>query len=140
MPIIGEVFEKRLPRGTTWDEQAFQFCGFRGMGDGETHISSIFVDCNFDGCDLYLVLFNIATFVGVTFKNCTFRGCSFPGCRIVECKFENCRFTVDSFGGDCRFEDSRWYGCSQSETFGLSPLLATPIEGSGKKKGVKKGR
>ena len=133
MPIINEAFEKRLPRGMDWDEQTFQFCEFRGMGDGETNISSVFVDCTFEECDFYWALFNISTFVGVTFRNCIFRGCSFPGCRIVECKFENCRFTVDSFGGDCRFEDSRWYGCSQSETTGLRFSLAASLTGKRKK-------
>lgn len=123
MQIDNEVFERRLPKKIPWGDQAFRFCEFRDIQAEGPHITSSFIDCIFDRCDLYWALFNIATLVGVTFKNCDFRGCSFAGCRIVECTFENCRFMDDNLGGGCSF-DSQWYGCRQLGTEGLSVEFA----------------
>jgi Pentapeptide repeats (9 copies) len=125
MQIDNEVFEKRLPEAISWEDEAFRFCEFRGIDAEGLHIPSVFLDCIFDRCDLYLSLFNNATFVGVRFKDCNFRGCSFLGCRFVECVFENCRFTADNVGGECRFDDSRWYACTQHGTQGLGADLAS---------------
>ncbi|WNL45777.1 hypothetical protein RKE25_20575 [Dyella sp. BiH032] len=133
MQIDNEVFENCLPKGVSWDEQAFVFCEFRNIVGEGTHISSIFVDCGFDQCDMYWGMFNIATFVGVSFRHCVFRGCLFPDCRFVECRFEACLFTVDSFGAGCDFRDSRWYGCTQDGTHGLSTALVPFASGDGKR-------
>jgi len=124
MQVDYEVFEKHLPETISWEDEAFSFCEFRGIEAEGLHITSVFLDCILDRCDLYLTLFNSATFVGVGFKDCDFRGCSYPGCRFVECVFENCRFTADKLGGACRFDNSRWYACTQRDTHGLSADLA----------------
>jgi uncharacterized protein YjbI with pentapeptide repeats len=126
MQITNKVFETRLPRDMSWEDQVFQFCEFRDIQGEGLHITSAFLDCTFSQCDLYWVLGNIATFVGVTFRGCTFSGCSFSGCRFVECTFQDCRFTKSNLGGNCSFDGSRWYGCTQSNTDGLSPEFASP--------------
>lgn len=120
MQIDNEVFEHRLTEDAGWDGQVFRYCTFRAFDAEGPHITSEFIDCLFEGCELYWALFNNATLVGVTFKHCRFRGCSFAGCRVVECTFENCDFTEDNLGGSCSFEGSRWYGCQQRQTNGLS--------------------
>lgn len=126
MTISYRVFEARPSEEIPWedDDEVFVFCEFRGIHGEGLHISSAFLDCAFDHCDLYLSLFNVVTFVGVKFRHCVFRGCSFADCRFVECIFENCRFTADNLGADCRLDESRWYGCTQSDTEGLGSEFA----------------
>ena len=125
MQVYSEVFQKHLPKAISWSDQAFGCCEFHGIDGEGLHMTSSFIDCIFDRCDLYWVLFNTTALVGVKFRNCDFRGCSFSGCRIVECTFENCRFMADNLGGDCHFNGSRWYGCTQRGTDGLSAELAS---------------
>lgn len=124
MQITNEVFETLLPKGISWEDQVFQFREFRGIQGEGLHIASAFLDCTFSQCDLYWVLANVATFVGVTFHGCAFRGCSFSGCRFIECTFQDCRFTESNLGGSCIFGGSRWYGCKQNNTDGLATRFA----------------
>jgi len=124
MHVTNEVFEGRLPKGISWEDQVFNFCEFRNVQGEGLHIASAFLDCTFTQCDLYWTLANIATFVGVKFQDCQFRGCSFSGCRFVECAFEGCCFMDDNLGGSCNFDGSRWYGCKQNGTNGLSLQFA----------------
>ncbi|WP_425493841.1 pentapeptide repeat-containing protein [Dyella silvatica] len=120
MQIQSEIFEKDLPRHISWEELTFRFCEFRGFDMEGGCITSNFIDCTFEDCELYWGFFNGVALVGVSFRNCIFRGSFFSGCRLVECTFDNCLFTKDNLDGDCRFDNSRWYGCKQSGTEGLS--------------------
>ena len=125
MQVTSEVFEKGLSEGIAWEEQVFIFCEFKGIHGEGLHVTSAFLDSTFRQCDIYWALFNIATFVGIKFHGCDFRGCSFSGCRFVECEFEDCRFLPDNLNGSCSFDDSRWYGCTQRRTEGLSTEFAS---------------
>ncbi|WP_423372883.1 pentapeptide repeat-containing protein [Dyella acidisoli] len=127
MQIENETFEHRLSKPLSWEEHVFRFCEFRDIDGQGLHITSEFIDCEFDDGDFYWALFNGIALVGVTFRNCRFRGCSFSGCRVVECSFEHCEFTQDNLGGDCTFRGSRWYACKQSATRGLSGEMALDI-------------
>jgi len=82
-------------------------------------IDGVFLGCSFTNVDWYWGLFNMSVFVESTFQGCTFRGSAFSGCIFVECTFVGCHFVKDNLGGECSFEDSRWYGCQQSESTGL---------------------
>lgn len=125
MQIESEIFSVHLTESANWEGDVFQFCTFFGLDEEGAHVTGGFIDCTFEGCEFYIVLFNCATLVGVTFKNCHFRGCRFPGSRLVECTFENCRFDADNMGGECGFEESRWYACKQRGTQGLRIELAS---------------
>jgi uncharacterized protein YjbI with pentapeptide repeats len=124
MQIENEVFQRHMTEPASWDEHIFQFCTFSRFDAEGVHVTANFIDCKFEDCDFYLALLNGATLVGVAFRNCQFSGCAFPGCRFVECTFDNCRFTADNLGGECRFDDSRWYGSKQRGTDGLGIELA----------------
>jgi uncharacterized protein YjbI with pentapeptide repeats len=124
MHFRSEVIHGQLAEPASWDEHVFQFCTFSGFDAEGTHVTANFIDCKFEDCDFYLALFNVATLIGVTFKNCKFAGCAFPGCRLVECTFDSCYFTMDNMGGECRFDDSSWYGCKQRGSEGLGVELA----------------
>lgn len=119
MLIHSETFERSLSKPPGWEDHVFQFCTFHNLDGEGLHVTSHFIDCEFEGGDFYWVIFNLAVFVGVTFKNCRFRGCSFAGCRMVECVFEHCEFDKDALDGDCTFTGSRWYACKQQSTQGL---------------------
>lgn len=114
MHIENESFRDRLKTSANRSDNFFQYCKFSGFGEEGSHIGSNFIDCVFEDCNFYMVMFNVASLVGVVFKNCEFRGSSFSSCRIVECRFESCRFTTNNLGGVCSFNDSRWYGCKQT--------------------------
>ena len=120
MQIDSETFERKLPAGTDWEENCFRYCTFLGLDEEGGGIDSLFLECEFANCEWYWSLFNLAVFVGVKFTSCRFRGVSFSGCRFIECEFVRCEFSKDNMGGECNFRDSRWYGCKQSETQGLT--------------------
>ena len=124
MQIENETIERRLFKPASWEEQTFRFCRFRNVDGQGLHVISDFIDCEFESGDFYWAHFNVVVFVGVVFKNCRFRGCAFSDCRLVECRFENCEFAQDNLGSNCTFEGSRWYGCKQSSSQGLSEKLA----------------
>jgi uncharacterized protein YjbI with pentapeptide repeats len=128
MQVDDESFRNRLKKPVSWDEHTFRFCTFSSVEAAGAHITSNFIDSTLEDCDFYWALFNMATLVGVKFKNCRFRGAIFSGSLFVECTFENCEFTVDAFGGDCTFEDSRWYACKQWNTRGLSEARAEIVD------------
>lgn len=133
MQIGGETYSGKLAKPASWDECTFLYCSFDGVRAEGAHVTSVFVDCRLEGCDLYWAHFNLATLVGVTFKDCVFRGCAFNGCRFLECRFEGCSFVNDNLGGGCRFDDgNRWYGCVQTETVGLSQAWVPQDRPSGR--------
>lgn len=114
-----------LPEG--WEEGSFKYCTFNRLDIEGKEFGGVLVGCVIDGCDWYWTLFNTAIFVNVEFKNCTFRGVSFSGCSFTECQFVGCKFMKNNLGGDCSFNDSRWYACSQSACAGfLSEVPAKP--------------
>lgn len=123
MQIDSGDFRAALGQGINWDENVFRYCTFMQVAGEGAHVTSEFIDCQFEECGWYWGLFNLATFVGVKFKGCTFRGCSFSDCRFVECEFDACDFTPDNLGGECSFEGSRWYACHQKNCRGLEDVF-----------------
>ena len=124
MQIDSQVFERKLPPNTGWEENCFRYCTFLGLEEEGGGIDSAFIACEFKQCEWYWGLFNLAVFVGVKFTGCTFRGSSFMDCKFVECEFIRCKFTEDNLGGGCSFADNRWYACSQTDTEGLDRAVA----------------
>jgi len=102
------------------EDHVFRYCRFEGLGDAEIRgFDATFLACTFKECDYYWALFNVAIFAECKFENCTFRGVTFAGCLFVECSFVGCSFTESNMGGPCTFENTRWYGCNQSDCTGL---------------------
>lgn len=128
MQIDSETYAGKLIAPAKWEECVYLYCTFERLEDEGASVTSVFLDCRFESCDLYWALFNTTTFVGVEFRNCVFRGCNFAGCRFVECRFDGCSFESDNLGGSCRFEETRWYGCEQVNSRGLDPACV-PISG-----------
>ncbi len=92
------------------------------------HVTSIFLESTFSNIDWYWGTFNDSRFVTCTFKNCTFRGTAFLSCCFVECNFDSCRFAHDNVGGQCSFDDSRWYGCEARNCEGLDGVIRAGAE------------
>ncbi|MGY0505402.1 pentapeptide repeat-containing protein [Luteimonas sp. e5] len=76
---------------------------------------------------LVLAAVQPGVFVGCTFAGCTFRGAVFAGCRFVDCRFEDCTFGPDNLGGECEFNETVWYGCTQINCSGLGALVPTEV-------------
>ena len=131
MQIDSETFVGKLAATANWEESVYRYCTFDRIEHEGLHVTSAFLDCRFESCDLYWALFNTATFVGVEFKDCVFRGCAFSGCCFVECRFDSCSFENDNLGGSCTFDDTRWYGCAQTNSQGLDgarvPVTKKPV-------------
>ncbi len=111
-----------LPRG--WEEGTFKYCNFSNLEMEGGSVSWVLVGCVIETSEWYWGIFNTATLVSVVFKNCVFRGTSFAGCTFTECQFIGCQFIKDNLDGDCSFDDSRWYACSQSDCIGLGDGIA----------------
>ncbi|QXZ10392.1 pentapeptide repeat-containing protein [Comamonas sp. Y33R10-2] len=106
-----------LPKG--WEESSFKYCNFSRLDIEGRGFEGVLVGCVIERCEWYWSLFNVATFVNVEFKNCVFRGATFSSCSFTECRFIECKFIKDNLGSDCRFDESRWYACTQSDCIGL---------------------
>lgn len=126
MQYESETFERKFPSNEGRDEHCYRYCTFKGLDLEGQHVTSSFIDCRFNDCDMYWACFNSTTLVGVTFKDCWFKGCSFYGCRFVECRFENCSFVNDNLDCPGVFEGNRWYACEQSGCEGLDIAFARP--------------
>jgi uncharacterized protein YjbI with pentapeptide repeats len=101
------------------DDHAFRYCTFENLDENHAlHVDAIFLSCEFRNNDFYWALFNGTLFSECEFANCTFHGVAFIDCRFVGCTFDSCTFTTSNLGGPCRFEGSKWYGCSQSRCVG----------------------
>jgi uncharacterized protein YjbI with pentapeptide repeats len=118
--------DTELPSQVGWEDNCFCYCAFAGLHEDGGSIDSVFLNCEFARCEWYWGLFNLAIFVGVKFTDCTFRGTSFADCRFVECEFARCHFTTDTLGGNCSFEGSRWYSCTQIGTQGMERFVHAP--------------
>ncbi|MCB2017183.1 MAG: pentapeptide repeat-containing protein [Hydrogenophaga sp.] len=127
MQIDSQTYIAKLVAPSNWEECVYRYCTFERFNEDGLHVTSAFLDCRFESCDLYWALFNTAVLVGVGFKNCVFRGCSFSGCCFVECRFDGCSFENDNLGGPCRFDETRWYGCAQSQSQGLDHVWVPPL-------------
>ncbi len=119
MHFEAEQFQTRLVKPADWSDNFFRFCDFRQMDLEGEHVDSVFVGCTFEECEWYGGLFNQTILVNIKFKNCRFRGTSFRGSKFVECEFHECEFTEDNLGGDCVFDDVKWYNCIQKNCRGL---------------------
>jgi uncharacterized protein YjbI with pentapeptide repeats len=126
MQIDSETYTGTLVAPARWEESVYRYCTFDCIEHEGLHVTSAFLNCLFESCDLYWALFNTATFVGVEFKNCVFRGCSFSGCCFVECHFDGCSFEIDNLDGPCSFDGTRWYGCGQTSSHRLDPAWVPP--------------
>ncbi len=123
MQINSQAFDRKVSAATGWEENYFWYCTFAGLDEEGGSIESVFLSCEFARCQWYWGMFNLAVFVGVRFTDCTFRGTSFSGCKFVECDFIRCHFTKDNLGGNCSFDDSRWYSCTQTDTRGIEHVF-----------------
>jgi uncharacterized protein YjbI with pentapeptide repeats len=103
-------------------EPVCRYSSFSDFSVEGGEIAGAFLNCEFSNIDWYWGIFNICVFVACRFEGCTFRGTSFPDCRFVDCEFTRCEFVQDNLGADCKFENSKWYGCSQNECEGLKAL------------------
>jgi len=97
----------------------YRYSTIEGFSVNGGHVDAAFLFCNLCELDVYGCIFNLCVFVDCTFENCTFRGTAFPGCKFVDCTFTGCQFIQDNLGGECSFDDTRWYGCTQSACEGL---------------------
>jgi uncharacterized protein YjbI with pentapeptide repeats len=113
-----------LPRH--WQDHVFLYCTFRNMSLEGGGFNGALIGCVLQDMDFYWALFNTAHFVNVEFRHCVFRGAGIAGCTFTECRFINCEFTQDNLGGDCRFDDNRWYGCEQSNCVGFVSANLVP--------------
>jgi uncharacterized protein YjbI with pentapeptide repeats len=118
-----ELFTPNDPPSDSWPTDSFHYCNFELLRDVSTPLEGCYLGCEFLACSWYWALFNNAVFVRTKFTNCIFDGCSFAGCTFVECEFSGCTFGLDSFGKPCSFEESKWYGCSQSACKGIEDVF-----------------
>ena len=102
------------------EDGVFLYCQFSALDVEGAIFDGALLGCHFKRSNFHLSLFNVATFVRVKFEDCSFNGTSFMGCVLTECEFIRCHFGEDNIGGVCRFDDSRWYACTQSECLGLN--------------------
>ncbi|HEX8614399.1 MAG TPA: pentapeptide repeat-containing protein [Telluria sp.] len=126
-----ERFEKKLPKPAGWLEHVYRYCEFVDMDIQGDPVDSVFVSCSIEHCSWYWGMFCCALFVNVHFVGCTFRGTSFNSGKFVDCDFVDCVFTEDNLGRECSFDDTSWYGCTQTRCPGLEGEFrskATPAQ------------
>jgi uncharacterized protein YjbI with pentapeptide repeats len=98
----------------------FRYCRFDKLQENQTGlVDSDFLNCTFKNCDFYWSAVPVVLFYACTFENCTFRGVSFRGCTFVSTSFTDCTFTRSNLGGDCSFDETKWFDCSQLGCSGL---------------------
>ncbi|AXK71272.1 hypothetical protein DWG18_02515 [Lysobacter sp. TY2-98] len=105
------------------DDSVLRYCELAVPSIEGGHIGSAFLFCTLHGIDWYWPHFNLGLFVGCTFTGCAFRGAIFSGCRFVDCRFEDCTFGPDNLQGECEFNETVWYGCTQKNCIGLGSLV-----------------
>ena len=125
-PMLIERFEyppsQTLPDFS--EDHVFRYCKFEGLKDSDARqIDATFLYCSFRGCHFYWALFNTALFFQCKFENILFQGASFADCRFIDCSFVACKFLESNMGGPCTFEDTKWYGCTQSDCTGSEETL-----------------
>lgn len=121
MLIESTEYNSASPRPNVDHGAVFKYCSFSDLTDGfQASVEADFLSCTFNGVEFYWSLFNSILVYDCTFENCSFRGASFADSRFVDCKFINCQFTPGNIGGDCSFDSSKWYGCTQLNCIGLN--------------------
>jgi uncharacterized protein YjbI with pentapeptide repeats len=105
------------------EEAVFRYSAFEDFSFEGGHTDAAFLFCTFTRLKAYWGHFNLGVFLECRFEDCTFRGTAFSGCRFVECSFLRCHFVKDNLGGECSFEDTKWYGCTQSNSEGLGVVV-----------------
>jgi uncharacterized protein YjbI with pentapeptide repeats len=101
------------------EDSLFRYSGLTEFSIEGGHVTSVFLTATFERLDWYWGLFNLCLFADCRFEGCTFRGTAFAGSRFVDCAFVDCRFVRDNLGGECRFDEVKWYGCAQTGCEGL---------------------
>jgi hypothetical protein len=102
------------------EEIVLRYCTVGGFSIEGGHIDGALLFCTLSDIENYWGLFNCCVFVECRFERCIFKGTSFRSCKFVECNFVECQFVQDNLNGDCSFEDSAWYNCTQTGCVGLS--------------------
>jgi uncharacterized protein YjbI with pentapeptide repeats len=118
-------------------------CAFKGMTFDECQMGlasfykSIFIDCEFHGCNLSAVNFNGCSFKNVhffrcnldqaAFKSATFDGCSFIEGRAEYASFENAGVKDVRFDLQLHGADLRWHGAINVD-YGNSNLWGASIK------------
>ena len=123
MLFESETFSPDAKPFPDWRNETYHYCNFERFSDLTDPVEGSYLGCEFVGCGWYWALFNCAVLVRVKFENCQFDGCSFSSCTFVECEFVGCKFGDDSFEKGCSFDESRWYGCTQSNCTGLEGVF-----------------
>lgn len=119
-----DVFSNPADLATRLEDSIFRYSALTNFSIEGGHATAIFSSTTFDRLDWYWGLFNACLFADCRFENCTFRGTAFPDSRFVDCSFFRCRFVRDNLDGECVFENTKWYGCTQSDCEGLPSVVA----------------
>ncbi len=126
MTVRSETFTTNNLVEMEWDESYFKFCNFEGLFIRAQLVCSDFHSCSFKKVDWYGCLFSGCNFIGCSFVDWTFSGSSFPDSRFIDCELVNCKFIQDNLGGECKFSNTKAYGCSIENSPGFRPgLIAT---------------
>lgn len=136
VPVTGAIYHSRTfcdadDLMSKLEDSLFRFCLLYNLAPLGGHITSVFLSTSFNQVNWYSGLFNCCDFLSCQFESCTFRGTSFPDCRFVDCRFSGCRFVPDNLGGECVFDDAKWYGCLQAACEGLPEAVQILEEGQG---------
>jgi uncharacterized protein YjbI with pentapeptide repeats len=119
MLFENQTFAFKLSKPVSLDENVFRYCEFADMQFEGGDVTSMFLGCSFTGCGWYWGLFNTTILVDVKFVDCTFYGTAFSGARFINCEFEDCKFLKDNLNTECKFNEVRWFACTQKNCTGL---------------------
>ena len=53
MQIDSETFVGKLAAPASWEECVYRYCTFERLSEDGLHVTSVFLDCRFESCDLY---------------------------------------------------------------------------------------
>ena len=119
MAIRSTIIDQSNVELLSTEDDCFKYCQIRNINQDGVNVESDFIGCTFENLDLYWANMACLTFAECEFSNCIFRGADFAGSLFVECTFMNCRFLKDNLNGDCRFGDTRAYGCHAKDCEGI---------------------
>ena len=127
MLTLGEDFGSEKENATVgeWGDRVFRYCTFKGIKIDGGHIDSVFLSCEFHEMYWYWSFFNQALFINTSFTACRFGGVSFADCVFVECEFDHCSLEKNNLGGDCKADNTKFYGCRFDECVGFESLMTS---------------
>lgn len=96
-------------------ETIFYDCQLKNCTQEGVEVDSIFVDCRFEGVDLYWCVSTGARFLNCSFVRCDLRG-SFYGAVFIRCIFEDCETGRDNMGGTTEWEGAEAIDCTLVRT------------------------